>query len=105
MLKDSVTAKDRQITALQARLHEQAEEDTTKAASGLDEVQLRATFTSMDAKSAAEMLIKLADVNSNKVLRILRAVNDGTRSSLLAEMSKVDQTITTQLLSRLMPDS
>jgi flagellar motility protein MotE (MotC chaperone) len=102
MLKDNVTAKDLQISALQARLNAQKTSDTKPASSVLDQEQLSATFTAMDAKSAGELLIKMIEVSPSKVLRILNAVDDQTRSAIIAEMSAINETTTAQLVSKLM---
>lgn len=105
MLKDNVTTKDMQIAALQARLDIQKTKDTKPASSVLDQEQLSATFTAMDAKSAAELLVKMVDVSPSKVLRILNAVDNQTRSTIIAEMSAINETITAQLVSKLMTGS
>ncbi|MBD2870737.1 MotE family protein [Paenibacillus arenilitoris] len=102
MLKDNVTAKDLQIAALQARLNKQTPAETKTPSTVLDQEQLGATFTAMDAKSAAELLIKMAEVSPSKVLRILNAVDDQTRSGILAEMSGINDAIAAQLVSKLM---
>lgn len=103
MLKDSVKSKDLQISALQARLDSQKTKDTKPASSLLDQEQLSGTFTAMDAKSAAELLIKMVDVSPIKVLRILNAVDNNTRSAIIAQMSALNETTTAQLVSKLMP--
>lgn len=105
MLKDNVTAKDLQISALQARLNAQDTSDTKPVSSVLDQEQLSATFTAMDAKSAGELLIKMVEVSPSKVLRILNAVDDQTRSAIIAEMSAINETTTAQLVSKLMTGS
>lgn len=105
MLKDNVTAKDLQISALQARLNDQETSDTKPVSSVLDQEQLSATFTAMDAKSAGELLIKMVEVSPSKVLRILNAVDDQTRSAIIAEMSAINETTTAQLVSKLMTGS
>lgn len=105
MLKDNVKVKDLQIAALQAKLDSQKTTDTKTATSVLDTEQLGATFTAMDAKSAAELLIKMVDVSPSKVLRILNAVDSQTRSTILAEMSSINETTTAQLVSKLMTGS
>ncbi|WP_407946298.1 MgtE protein [Paenibacillus alkaliterrae] len=102
MLKDNVKTKDLQIAALQARLNTQKAPETKPASSVLDQEQLSATFTAMDAKSAAELLIKMVDVSPSKVLRILNAVNNVTRSAIIAEMSGINETATAQLVTKLM---
>lgn len=105
MLKDNVTAKDMQISALQARLNAQETSTTKPVSSVLDQEQLSATFTAMDAKSAGELLIKMVEVSPSKVLRILNAVDDQTRSAIIAEMSAINETTTAQLVSKLMTGS
>ncbi|WP_208403220.1 MgtE protein [Paenibacillus sp. BK720] len=104
-LKDTVPAKDRQIAALQAELKKAKPTETKQPASQLSSDQLSATFAAMDAKSAAELLIKMADISPSKVIRILNTVDDKTRSGILAEMSGINQTITAQLMSKLMAGS
>lgn len=105
MLKDNVQTKDLQIAALQAKLNAQKTPDTKKAASVLDQEQLSATFTAMDAKSAAELLIKMVEVSPSKVLRILNSVDNQARSAILAEMSGINEATTAQLVSKLMTGS
>ncbi|WP_246070570.1 MotE family protein [Paenibacillus kobensis] len=104
MLKDVVTAKDRQIAALQAQLERQSAAANAPAQSQtlLDSQQLKQTFGSMAPKSAAELLIKMSDLSPSKVLRILNAVDDSTRASIVAEMSALNEGITAQLVSKLM---
>lgn len=105
MLKDNVTAKDLQIAALQARLKTQKAAESKPAASVLDQEQLSATFTAMDAKSAADLLIKMVDVSPSKVLRILNAVDNQTRSAIIASMSSTNEKLTAQLVAKLMSGS
>lgn len=105
MLKDNVKTKDLQIAALQAKLNAQKTPETKSAASVLDQEQLSATFTAMDAKSAAELLIKMVDVSPSKVLRILNSVDDQSRSAILAEMSGINEATAAQLVSKLMTGS
>jgi flagellar motility protein MotE (MotC chaperone) len=105
MLKDNVKAKDLQIAALQAKLEAQKATVAKPASSVLDQEQLAATFTAMDAKSAAELLIKMIDVSPSKVLRILNAVDNQTRSAILAQMSSINEKATAQLVAKLMSGS
>ncbi|WP_139998347.1 MgtE protein [Paenibacillus paridis] len=105
MLKDNVKAKDLQIAALQAKLEAQKSTVAKPASSVLDQEQLAATFTAMDAKSAAELLIKMIDVSPSKVLRILNAVDNQTRSAILAQMSSINEKATAQLVAKLMSGS
>ncbi|MBW7453714.1 MotE family protein [Paenibacillus sepulcri] len=101
MLKDGKTAKDRQIAALQARIKQQ-DTAATQTVTVLDKDQLKATFNTMDANSAADLLLKMADVSPSKVLRILNTVDDAARSRIVAAMSGLNKDITAQLVSKLM---
>ncbi|WP_245995808.1 MotE family protein [Paenibacillus taihuensis] len=101
MLKDVKTAKDREIAALQARVKKQ-EATATQPSSVLSNTQLNTTFSTMDPKRAAELLLKMADVSPSKVLRILNAVTDASRASIIAEMSNANKDVTAQLVSKLM---
>lgn len=104
-LKDNVKAKDLQIAALQAKLESLKTPVTKPASSVLDQEQLSATFTAMDAKSAGELLIKMVEVSPSKVLRILNAVDNETRSAIIAEMSGIDEKLTAQMVTKLMTGS
>lgn len=101
-LKDSQTAKDMQIAALQSRLEKAEKAEEKPVSATLDQEQLGATFTAMDAKSAGEMLIKMMEISPSKVLRILNSVNDTSRSAILTEMSKTDKTAAANIMSKLM---
>jgi flagellar motility protein MotE (MotC chaperone) len=101
MLKDVKTAKDRQIAALQAEIKQQ-ETGATQPQTVLDATQLKATFSTMDPKTAGALLLKMADLTPSKVLRILNAVDDASRSKIVAEMSSQNKDVTAQLVSKLM---
>lgn len=101
MLKDVTSAKDQAIAALQARVKKQ-ESASVQAETILDKAQLKATFSTMDPKSAGALLLKMADVSPSKVLRILNAVDDTSRSKIIAQMSSSNEAITAQLVSKLM---
>lgn len=101
MLKDIKEVKDRQIAALQARIKQQTAA-TQQTETVLDKAQLKETFAKMDPKSAGDLLLKMSDVSASKVLRILNAVDDTTRSGILAAMSKKNEAVTAQLVSKLM---
>lgn len=101
-LKDVGTAKDLQIAALQSQVDVLKAKSTKPASSILDEEQLSATFTSMNAKSAGELLIKMVDVSPSKALRVLNLVDNTTRSAILAEMSAINESTTAQLVTKLM---
>ncbi|WP_307204033.1 MotE family protein [Paenibacillus harenae] len=101
-LKDVGKAKDLQIAALQSQVDALKAKSSKPASSILDEEQLSATFTSMNAKSAGELLIKMVDVSPSKALRVLNLVDDTTRSAILAEMSAINESTTAQLVTKLM---
>lgn len=103
-LKDTVSAKDLQIAALQSQLKnaQSTKATTTTTSSTLDSTQLGATFAAMDAKSAAKLLMTMSDVSASKVLRILNAVDDTTRSNIVGEMSTLNDKVTAQIVSKLM---
>ncbi|WP_258171400.1 magnesium transporter MgtE N-terminal domain-containing protein [Paenibacillus sp. R14(2021)] len=101
MLKDVKTAKDREIAALQARIKKQ-DTSVSQTPVVLSNTQLNSTFSKMDAKSAADLLLKMADVSPSKVLRILNAVDDAPRSKIIGEMSAANKDVTAQLVSKLM---
>jgi len=102
MLKDNTPAKDKQIAALQARVNKKEAANTQSQSTLLDTAQLKDTFSTMNAKSAGELLMKMSDVSPSKVLRILNAVDSTSRSSILAEMSKLNEGKTAQLVTKLM---
>ncbi len=101
MLKDTVSAKDRQIAALQARLNEQTPA-TGQANPYLDDAQLSGTFNNMAPDSAAALLLQMAEVSPAKTLQILNTVDDASRSEIIAEMSELNEKYTAQLVAKLM---
>ncbi len=104
MLKDSVSAKDMQLAALQARIQLQEEQLPGAPSTGLSSEELAATFNVMEAKSAGELILKMNEINPAKVLRLLEAMNDTARSSVLAEMSKRNQANTAQITAKLLTE-
>ncbi|RXZ76959.1 MgtE protein [Paenibacillaceae bacterium] len=98
MMKDLVPSRDQEIAALQARLKWQ-KDSADASGTELDEAKITATFSAMKPASAAELLLKMAENNRSKVLRILNLVNSQARSDIIAEMSKVNAKTTAQLVS------
>jgi len=103
-LKDTVTAKDMQIAALQARINELTSTKEDSKPATVSDNDLAASFAAMNAGAAADMLLKLMDVSPSKVLRILNVMANNARSSILAEMSDRNEATTARLVSRLMAD-
>ncbi|WP_027090869.1 hypothetical protein [Cohnella thermotolerans] len=101
-LKDADTVQDQQIAALQARVKE-LEKEANAGSSTLDIAALKTTFASMQPKNAATLLLQMAASNQTKALRILGALDDSSRSKVLAAMSDEDSKTTASLVSKLMP--
>nr|WP_275901539.1 hypothetical protein [Cohnella algarum] len=104
-LKDADSVADQQIAALQARIRE-LEQQSNSDTSTLDTAQLKQTFTSMDPASAANLLLEMASTDQSKALRILGALEDATRSSILSAMSSLsteDNKTAASLIAKLMP--
>lgn len=98
-LKDIVPSKDRQMAALQERLEvNQAQAATPQQISKED---LGATFSAMDAKSAATILLEMNTLNQAKVMSILSTMDSAARSRVLAEISKTNKAIAATLSSKL----
>ncbi|CAI6026749.1 MgtE protein [Cohnella sp. JJ-181] len=101
-LKDSDGVTNQQIAALQARIKE-LERQTKTASSSLDSTALASTFSSMDAASAADLLLQMASTEQTKTLRILSAMDNDARSGVLAAMSQKDGEKAAKLVSKLVP--
>ncbi|WP_138493976.1 MotE family protein [Paenibacillus pinistramenti] len=110
-LKDADTSEDLAIAALQSRLKKESGTDSTTSssasstASGLDSTQISQTFASMDAKTAATLLLQTNTISPEKTLSILHSVDDSTRSSILAAMSDADAVTTAKILNKLVSSS
>lgn len=103
LLKDAKPADDMAIAALQSRLKKDAESSAQAAAStaGLDDKQLGQTFAGMSADAASKLIIQTHKISPDKALKILNAVDDGTRSKILAAMTKEDEELTAKILNKL----
>lgn len=102
-LKDNDTAKDMEIAALQSRVERlQSDTSNTSNSTQVSDAELAATFTAMDPAAAAEMLLKMMDISSSKVLRVLQVTDSAARSAILEEMAAVDERTAAILVTRLM---
>ncbi|WP_410769255.1 MotE family protein [Fontibacillus sp. BL9] len=103
LLKDAKPAEDLAIAALQSRLKKEAAEETPAQASGaaLDETQLAQTFGSMSAEAASKLIIQTYKISPEKGLKILKAVNDTTRSKILDAMTKEDEQLSVKIVNQL----
>ncbi|GIO53169.1 MotE family protein [Paenibacillus cineris] len=101
-MKDSVSSSDLAIAALQSRVNKDSAAQTTPSSTGLDKAQISQTFGSMNADSAANLLLAMYKISPDKVLTILGSVADSTRSSILDSMSKTDQKTSAVILNKLL---
>ncbi|GIO41816.1 MotE family protein [Paenibacillus apis] len=104
MLKDANISEDLAIAALQSRLKKEAAEEagaSQAASAGLTDTQLSQTFSSLPAESAAKLIVQTYKISPDKALRILKAVGDSTRSSILEEMMKADEQLSVKIMNQL----
>lgn len=104
MLKDANISEDLAIAALQSRLKKEAAEEagaSQSASAGLTDTQLSQTFSSLPAESAAKLIVQTYKISPDKALRILKAVGDSTRSSILEEMMKADEQLSVKIMNQL----
>ncbi len=103
MLKDVKPSEDLAIAALQSRLKKEAADETPAQSSGvaLDETQLSQTFGSMSADAASKLIIQTYKITPEKALKILKAVNDTTRSKILDAMTKEDEKLSVKIVNQL----
>jgi len=105
-LKDNDSVLNMEIAALQSQVKKlQTSTATTASASQVSDAELAATFSDMEPKAAADMLVKMMDISSSKVLRILKASTSSARSAILEEIAAVNKTTAAMLVTKLMQDS
>lgn len=102
-LKDQVPPADRQIAALQERVKNMQDKQKGAAPSSekMSSEELASTFSSMDSKSAAAILIDMNKKDANKVTALLTSMDKGARGRILAEIAKVDSALATTIALRL----
>ncbi|TJY43187.1 MgtE protein [Cohnella pontilimi] len=102
MLKDSDTAENKQIAALQSRVKE-LEKAAGVGNNALDTSELKQTFSVMKPVNAAALLLDMAGgAQQGKALQILGSLDDNARSQILSAMSDKDNKTTAALISKLM---
>ena len=105
MLKSAASSEALETAANKARAAANNSEQPTQAATSttgsLNQDQLSQTFSSMDASSAATLLIQMAKTNQAKVLTILKSVDDSTRSNILSQMASTDSETAASLANKL----
>lgn len=102
-LKDVNSSEDLAISALQSRLKKEStdEASTPKTNAGLDDAQLSQTFSSMSADAASTLVLQTYKISADKALKILKAVDDSTRSNILAKMAEQDEKLSVKILNQL----
>ncbi|MFD1177193.1 MotE family protein [Paenibacillus puldeungensis] len=103
-LKDVKPADDLAIAALQSRLKKEAASSavTSTGGNGLDEQQLKQTFSTMSAEAAAKLVLQTYKVSPDKALKIMKSVDDSTRSKILASMTESDEKASVKILNLLL---
>ncbi|MFB9273609.1 MotE family protein [Cohnella cellulosilytica] len=101
-LKDADTVDDREIAALQSRIKE-LENSPADTSAALDTAELNRTFSSMEPKKAAELLLQMSTSAQSKALRILDALDNDARAKVLNELSALDKKAAANLVGKLMP--
>lgn len=99
LLKDLIVVKDVQIAALQERLAIHSEEE--EAAATLSNEELALTFASMTPSNAATVLVEMLQINEEKVIGILRAMEVQTRSRILNAIADLSGTEAAKLTAKL----
>ncbi|MEI7027331.1 MotE family protein [Paenibacillus sp. y28] len=99
LMKDIVPVKDREIAALQERLAINGID--TKTADKMSATDLGQTFSGMNAKSAAAILIAMNTANQPKVLSILHAMDNTARGQLLAAIADANKDVAAVLATKL----
>ncbi|TBL77729.1 hypothetical protein [Paenibacillus thalictri] len=100
MLKDQVSAKDRELAALQERLKQMNGADT-KAATKLTKDDLGSTFANMTPKSAATVLLEMQNNSPDKVISILSSMDSAGRSKIITAMSEQSKETAALISARL----
>lgn len=104
-LKETANSTDMAIAALQSRLKQEAASASPTPAASTDTLDLdkvSQTFTTMPAADAASLLDSMYKVSPDRVVKILSALSDSVRSSILGEMTKKDSAQTAKVVNRLM---
>ncbi|WP_281887633.1 magnesium transporter MgtE N-terminal domain-containing protein [Paenibacillus sp. YYML68] len=99
LLKDQKQVRDTEIAALQERL--QKATASTKPVEQLTQDDLGQTFSTMTPKSAATVLLELQKTNPDKVLSILRSMDNAGRSKVLTAVSDLSKETAALISARL----
>jgi flagellar motility protein MotE (MotC chaperone) len=99
-LKDVVSAKDREIAALQDRIKLN---DSTVASQQLTKNDLGKTFANMTAKSAATVLLQMQSITPAKVIDILSAMDNASRAKVMTALSDLSKETAAAISTKLVP--
>jgi flagellar motility protein MotE (MotC chaperone) len=99
-LKDVVSAKDREIAALQDRIKLN---DTTAAAQKLTKNDLGKTFANMTAQSAATVLLQMQSITPTKVIDILTAMDLTNRAKVMTALAGLSKETAAAISTKLAP--
>jgi flagellar motility protein MotE (MotC chaperone) len=99
-LKDVINAKDREIAALQDRIKLNL---TTATAQKLTKSDLGQTFANMTAKSAATVLLQMNSITPAKVVDILSAMDNASRSKVMTALADLSKEAAAAISTKLAP--
>ena len=99
-LKDVVSAKDREIAALQDRIKLN---DSTIASQQITKNDLGKTFGSMTAKSAATVLLQMQTITPTKVIDILNAMDNASRAKVMTALADLSKETAAAITTKLAP--
>jgi flagellar motility protein MotE (MotC chaperone) len=99
-LKDVVSAKDREIAALQDRIKLN---DSTVASQKLTKNDLGKTFANMTAKSAATVLLQMQSITPAKVIEILSSMDNTSRAKVMTALSDLSKETAAAISTKLVP--
>jgi flagellar motility protein MotE (MotC chaperone) len=99
-LKDVVSAKDREIAALQDRIKLN---DSTVASQQITKNDLGKTFANMTAKSAATVLLQMQSITPAKVIDILSAMDNASRAKVMTALSDLSKETAAAISTKLVP--
>lgn len=99
-LKDAIPAKDMQLAALQSRLDLNRQREV-QAASGITKDDLGQTFSQMTPKSAATVLIEMSGAGQQRVIDILKAMDNAGRAKVLSAIADTNKTLAAELGNKL----
>ncbi|MEX2462206.1 MAG: hypothetical protein WD469_13080 [Paenibacillaceae bacterium] len=99
-LKDVVSAKDREIAALQDRIKLN---DSTVVSQQITRNDLGKTFANMTAKSAATVLLQMQSITPAKVIDILNAMDNTSRAKVMTALADLSKETAAAITSKLAP--